>query len=186
MTLVSEALRYMDCKNADPLTLERAEVHLSWLSENAAGAYVTRELQCRVNAESGVTRFLNEEIQSADLARYISGCNWLILFAATLGTAAATHYRAVSAVSVADALIFDACASAFIEHRCDAACAELAKRHHGLTGRFSPGYGDFSLSFQPVLLNLLQAGKRIGLTVTDSYMLIPEKSVTAVIGIKQN
>ena len=49
--------------------------------------------------------------------------------------------------------------------------------------RFSPGYGDFSIQHQKAVLAMLEASKRIGVTMTDSYMLTPTKSVTAVIGI---
>ena len=55
-----------------------------------------------------------------------------------------------------------------------------------LRPRFSPGYGDFPLSCQEGLLNGLQAGKRIGITLTEGSLMMPSKSVTAVIGISEN
>ena len=74
-----------------------------------------------------------------------------------------------------------------IEAYCDACQKELsteaAKEGLYLRSRFSPGYGDFSLDYQKELLILLDAPKRIGLTVTDSMMLTPTKSVTAVMGL---
>ena len=71
------------------------------------------------------------------------------------------------------AVIMQASAAAVIEAYCDACQKELsdeaAKEGFYLRSRFSPGYGDSS--------------KRIGLTVTDSMMLTPTKSVTAVMGL---
>ena len=56
---------------------------------------------------------------------------------------------------------------------------------HGLAGnwRFSPGYGDCPLSAQRSIVNALNATRLIGLTVTPTSLLMPTKSVTAVIGL---
>jgi len=51
-----------------------------------------------------------------------------------------------------------------------------------LRPRYSPGYGDFPLTYQKEILELLNAQRRIGLTRTESNMLVPTKSVTAIIG----
>ena len=49
--------------------------------------------------------------------------------------------------------------------------------------RFSPGYGDVSLEVQKDFFRLLPC-QRIGLTLMDTLIMSPEKSVTAFIGIK--
>ena len=49
--------------------------------------------------------------------------------------------------------------------------------------RFSPGYGDFSLEVQSAFLEMTDATKLIGITLTDGGIMVPEKSVTAVIGL---
>ena len=49
------------------------------------------------------------------------------------------------------------------------------------TKRFSPGYGDWLIKEQKGLLNLLQAA-RIGINLTSSFLMQPQKSVTAAIG----
>jgi cobalamin-dependent methionine synthase I len=54
-----------------------------------------------------------------------------------------------------------------------------------LTPRFSPGYGDFPLSYQRVLIDLLDAPRVLGVSVTPSDLLVPVKSVTAVVGIRK-
>ncbi len=61
--------------------------------------------------------------------------------------------------------------------------SELEAEGKYLRPRFSPGYGDFDIRYQDMMLRMLHADKSIGLTMTDSYMLTPAKSVTAVIGI---
>ena len=61
--------------------------------------------------------------------------------------------------------------------------AELEEEHLYLRPRFSPGYGDFDICYQEPIVRMLNCAKTIGLTLTDSFMMTPTKSVTAVIGI---
>ncbi len=126
-------------------------------------------------------------IESEKLSKHLRNCDKAILFAATLGTAADLLIRRWSVADLSRAVIMQASAAAVIEASCDACQKELsdeaAKEGFYLRSRFSPGYGDFPLSYQKELLSLLDAPKRIGLTVTDSMMLTPTKSVTAVMGL---
>lgn len=86
---------------------------------------------------------------------------------------------------MARAVLLDACGSAWVESGCDAAEAQLQRRLPGRyrTDRFSPGYGDLPLQVQPQVCAALDAGRRLGLSVTESLLLNPAKSVTAVIGL---
>lgn len=126
-------------------------------------------------------------IESEKLSKHLRNCGKAILFAATLGTGADLLLRRWSVADMSKAVIMQASAAAVIEAYCDACQKELsteaAKEGLYLRSRFSPGYGDFPLDYQKELLNLLDAPKRIGLTVTDSMMLTPTKSVTAVMGL---
>ena len=85
------------------------------------------------------------------------------------------------------AVILQACAASLLEAYCDECCGALAGRGAAeglfLRPRFSPGYGDFPITFQRPLLEALEAPKRIGLTATEAMMLTPTKSVTAVVGL---
>ena len=58
------------------------------------------------------------------------------------------------------------------------AVAGCALRH-----RFSPGYGDLPLSVQPAFLAALDATRRLGITLTSSFLMVPTKSVTAFVGV---
>ncbi|MCF7916198.1 MAG: hypothetical protein K9L61_00280 [Candidatus Omnitrophica bacterium] len=49
--------------------------------------------------------------------------------------------------------------------------------------RFSAGYGDFDLSYQKVIYNVLNLAK-FGVKLKKNYILEPEKTVTAICGIK--
>ncbi|MBQ6110986.1 MAG: hypothetical protein IJL01_01180 [Synergistaceae bacterium] len=52
-----------------------------------------------------------------------------------------------------------------------------------MTSRFSPGYGDLGMNVIEDIITILNATKRIGLSVTRSLMMTPVKSVTAVAGL---
>ena len=83
------------------------------------------------------------------------------------------------------AVLLDGCGSAWVEAGCDAAEGEVSARLPGrfLTDRFSPGYGDLPLSLQPAICGALDTQRTLGLYVTDSCLLNPGKSVTAIVGV---
>lgn len=88
---------------------------------------------------------------------------------------------------MAGAALLDACASVWVEAGCGEAEAEISSRFPGmyLTDRFSPGYGDLPLSLQKDVCALLDAPRRLGVQVTDSFLLNPSKTVTAVVGLSE-
>ena len=120
-----------------------------------------------------------------DVKRLLRGCTAMIVFAATLGAEAERLIRRAQAVDMADAVILDACGSAAVENVCDNLCADLAAAEAPLflTDRFSPGYGDLPFSQQPDFCRLLDVERRIGVTLTDSGLMLPQKSVTALLGV---
>ena len=88
---------------------------------------------------------------------------------------------------IAAGVASDALGSALAEQAADAAEAELrqwaAKEGKYLTGRFSPGYGDWDIAVQPLVANALDTVRRAGLCVTDTNLMTPRKSVTAILGV---
>jgi hypothetical protein len=115
----------------------------------------------------------------------LSQCQQAVLLACTLGAQFDALLRTQQVRDMAQAVILDACGSALVEQGCNAAEEELKGRFPNLflTDRFSPGYGDLPLNLQPSICAALDTARRIGLHVTDSLLLNPGKSVTAVIGL---
>ena len=122
-----------------------------------------------------------------DIARHLEGAREVVLMACTLGAASERELRKHAALSPVDALLYGAAASAFVEAAANAAEAAIVERAaaRGLRAsfRYSPGYGDLPLAVQPAFLDALDATRRIGLGVTEGNLLVPTKSVTAVIGL---
>ena len=107
------------------------------------------------------------------------------LLVCTLGTTFDALARQVQARDFADALLLDGFGGAYVEAGCNAAEREIAAKLPGkyLTDRFSPGYGDLPLDVQSPLLALTDATRRLGVTLSESNLMNPLKSVTAVIGL---
>ena len=125
-------------------------------------------------------------VHSEKLAKHLTGCRRLVLLAATLGPEADTLIRRYSVQDMEKAVIAQAVCAAMIEAYCDTLECEIKRKEElaGLspTSRYSPGYGDFDITHQKDIINLLNCNRRIGLTLTDGYMLMPSKSISAVIG----
>ena len=126
-------------------------------------------------------------VRSRDLARVLAGCRHAFLFCATLGAGVDALLRRYSQTSGADALMAQAAATAAIEGWCDA-CAEKLLAEPAVAGerlrmRFSPGYGDLPLAVQRPLLQILDSARRAGIVLTETCLMIPSKSVSAIIGV---
>lgn len=126
--------------------------------------------------------------QGRDILEHLKDSYMCAVMAVTLGNSVDTKIRYYEKVNLTRSLILDACASTAIEWACDKVQEEIKKeaqnRDLGITYRYSPGYGDFSIDIQPKIINVLEAQKTIGLTVTENNIMIPRKSVSAVIGFQ--
>lgn len=124
-------------------------------------------------------------VMSASLAKRLRGCGSALIFAATVGFGIDRLIMRYSAVSPVRALIFQAIGAERIEALCDEFCLRAEKEYGTLRARFSPGYGDLPLTFQREIFAMLGCSKRIGISLNESLLMSPTKSVTAVVGIEK-
>jgi len=125
-------------------------------------------------------------ITSRDLQKLFAHSRRAVLLAVTLGAEADALIRQKMAYDMPLATLLDACASAEVERVCDVLEQQIAARLGScefLTRRFSPGYGDVDIKYSSELVNALNTQKQIGLSVTSQAMLVPSKSVTALLGV---
>ncbi|MDP4118649.1 MAG: vitamin B12 dependent-methionine synthase activation domain-containing protein [Bacillota bacterium] len=181
-----EVLRYMGvCGSSDENTFAMAQNAVSVVSNHAdpRACYGV----CDITVHDDVTDFGFTAMQSQNLARILGGCKKAVIFGATLGSDIDRIITFLGKTSPAKALGADAAASAFIESFCDKLSSHIAAcdfaEGKGLSPRFSPGYGGLSLEHQKEIFAFLDLPRRIGLTLTDSCMMTPSKSVTAIVGI---
>ncbi len=125
-------------------------------------------------------------LQGLDIYRHLKDARLCVLMACTLGMESERRLRAGTASSV-ETTVLDAACSAYIEAAVEAmdqeARADAATLGLSANWRFSCGYGDCPLTAQPRIVSALNAGRLIGLTVTPTNLLLPSKSVTAMIGL---
>ena len=183
-----EVLRYLGYSGADGEATGRVSSMVKELRAELEKKVIPKSVygiwDCRVDSLSveleGIT------INSKNLAKHLEGCSRAVLLAATLGPEADTIIRRYGVQDMEKAVIAQAVCAVMIEAYCDETEAEITGEHDldGLYGtkRFSPGYGDFDIVYQKDILSLLACDRRIGLTLTSGYMLVPSKSITAVIG----
>ena len=124
---------------------------------------------------------------SHKLCRHLEGCSQIVLFGATVGIGLDRLIARYGRTSPAKALLLQAMGAERIEALCNAFSQKIktATAAEGLqtTSRFSPGYGDLPLELQRDIFRTLNCAGRIGLTLNDSLIMSPSKSVTAIIGI---
>lgn len=118
-------------------------------------------------------------VKSRKLADHLKGCPAAVLFCATCGVFF-DRKIAASRLSPVNAVIWDAVGTAAIEQLCDDFCEKMQT----VRSRFSPGYGDLPLTFQSELLSWLDASCYPGVGLTDSLLMTPTKSVTAIAALE--
>ena len=123
-------------------------------------------------------------LEGNDIRQHLEGCDRAVLMAATLGTAVDVLIDRTQKRDMTNALLLDALANTAIEQVCDKAEQQIQATmpNRYFTWRFSPGYGDWPIQQQTEILQLA-GGSQIGISLTESLMLMPRKSITAVIGL---
>ena len=195
----NEVLRYLGCNKIKIENLGKAgkesEAALTELVRQGIET-MRPALDCKACFLRSSAEFPSEEevrlgplcLYSRKLAQRLRGCSEAVLFAATIGVRAERLLLRESRISPGTALILDAVGSAAIEAYCDVLETALAEQWKEealcFCERFSPGYGDLSLEVQPEVLRLLDAQRKIGLSLTAQTMMVPSKSVTAILGIR--
>ena len=121
------------------------------------------------------------------IARNLRDCGQAILFAATVGAETELQRKRAAVSSPARALVLDAVGTAAVEACCDLLCRqwqqELEPSGQFLRPRFSPGYGDLPLELQRQLLQCLDSSRKAGISLSESLLMIPQKSVSGIVGI---
>ena len=177
-----EILRYAGCREADAAIAALLAECLEEAKDKLAYKVCYRELPLAL--EGDVCDLGSLRVRSADLAKSLRECERVILFAATVGVGIDRLIARYTRLSPARALLLGAFGAERIEALCDAFCADVEREYGCLARpRFSPGYGDLPLEAQKDIFRLLDCERQIGLTLGDSLLMSPTKSVTALVGL---
>lgn len=177
-----DVLRYSGCRGeveGELLTLSKQCVRDIINSAKPRAVYI--ESQVKLSGDDADFGFY--KCTSRSLRQFLGSDSDIHIFAATLGIGVDRLIMRYSPILQSRAVMLDGAAAAVIEAFCDKLCREVL----GCADlkRFSPGYGDLPLVLQRDILEYLEAPRLIGLTLTESLMLSPSKSVTAITQIKR-
>lgn len=190
-TRTKEAIRYLGYGShaVDDHTLALVESSFAELDQIAGKRIIYRIFDVSFK-ETDRLQIGKLNIISKNLGKNLEGCQSAVILGATLGAGVDMLLRKYALTDMARVVTLQACAAAMLEEYLDecqqSIGKELEKDRLYLRPRFSPGYGDFPIEHQKMILRMLDTAKTIGLTMTDSSMLTPTKSVTAVIGVSRS
>lgn len=186
----AEAYRYMGCRGI-PSGREKDDLEKAarMTIENSRPRVVYKI--CRIEHSDAVTLpGTCLRLEGKAIAALLHDCGMCVIFCATIGTDVDALIRKWQIKDIAFAAALDACASSAVENLCGKVEDKLTREYNSqgfyLTDRFSPGYGDLPLSIQKDFCAALDTSRKIGVSVTESGLMIPKKSVTAIIGISKN
>ena len=180
----SEVLRYARAKVADAETMALLGSVISECEK--AFSYKICYVELDLTVTDCISDFGLFKIESKSLAKNLSGCDKAILFAGTVGIEIDRLIAKYSNLSPSRALMLQAIGTERIEALCDAFCRDIDSLYPTKTRkRFSTGYGDAPLIAQRDIIRILDAPRKIGISLNESLLMSPTKSVTAFIGIEK-
>lgn len=189
-TRTKEAVRYLGYGKyaADDKTLALISDSFLELDATADKRIIYRIFELERESEECI-KIGTVKIKSRQLGINLKGCDKMVMLGATLGISVDMLMKRYALTDMARTVVLQACGAAMLEEYLDGE-QERIKREAGLMNyfirpRFSPGYGDFPIEHQSDILRMLDAAKKIGLSLTAGSMLTPTKSVTAVIGMSR-
>lgn len=126
-------------------------------------------------------------LEGNSILKHLESAVAVIVLAVTVGaTLTTTSEGYFRKNEYTQGLLLDAAATTAVETAADEVERYLASQYQRqglrLLRRFSPGYGDWDIRVQPHMLTLAGAHE-INITTTESCMLLPRKSITAIIGL---
>ena len=183
-----EILRYAGAKEPLPELEELLDECLTLVKDKLSYKVCFCEAEVTQQGETLCVGTL--KTQSKDLRKNLSGCGRAMIFGATVGFSLDRLIARYGTASPAKALMLQAIGAERIESLCDAFNKEISAKANAqgkaTRPRFSPGYGDLPLEMQKDIFALLDCSRKIGLTLNESLLMSPSKSVTAIIGICEN
>ena len=180
-----EILRYAGVGQSTPQIDTIIDECIEELSDKLSYKVCYREFPINCNGETVDLTFT--KATSSSLAKNLNECSSIVLFAATVGINMDRLIARYANISPTKSLLFQAIGAERIESLCNVFNREVTqeKMRLGLKTcpRFSPGYGDLSLDIQKDIITVLDCPRKIGVTLNESLLMSPSKSVTALIGV---
>lgn len=185
----SETLRYLGYKGQqlDEVTEELLAECINEVKNVIQPRYTYEYKDIEETDEGVVIKGTKLILKGKDIKEHLKHSRKCVLMAVTLGNEIEKLMRLYEKTHLTRAFIMDSCATTAVEEICDIIEDKIRKdaekEGKNITFRYSPGYGDLPLDCQKLFSRVLDTEKKIGLTVSENNIMIPRKSVTAIIGI---
>ena len=177
---LGEILRYAGCKSEDGCVKTLANECITLAKDKLS--------YCVCYTFASVRRVGDEvdlgftTVKSHNLSTYLSDCDSVLIFAATIGFEIDRLIKSRSIIEPSKAVMLQALGAERCESLCNLFCEDIKPQGVLFKTRVSPGYGDIPLELQKDIFRLLNPQK-IGITLNESLLMSPSKSVTAIVGI---
>ncbi len=176
-----DVLQYLGSKISDEVIDKQIEAMTKLVKQDAKYSI------CYKVVDKKEEYLQNKILLGKDINNLLATCDEVILMAASLGMQVDKRLKQLQKQDISLYYVYHACANALIEALCDdfhdTLIQEYALKNRYVGDRFSCGYGDLPIHIQNDLINYLQATKQIGIYVSEEHLMIPSKSVSAIIGI---
>lgn len=182
---LKEVLRYIgyNQENVDDETLCNIEQAYREL-EKAINYKVTYKVFNVTKTDEGITlKDTTLTMASKSLNRLLKDCERCIVICVTLGQGTDMLLRKIQVEDMSKAIIYDACANSMLETFADEYEDKLKKDYEYFTERFGVGYGDLPLEINLPLSQILNLNRTVGVSISSSHLMVPSKSILAIIGI---
>lgn len=184
---IKAILSYMGCRKATAEVLELVHDVIRETEGIFSDRICYREFDVWVDGDTVDLTFA--KVQSRSLADFLHNDAAVLVFAATVGLEIDRLIAKYTRISPSRALALQAVGTERVERLCDTFCDHMRMEYDNeglwIRPRFSPGYGDLSLELQKDIFKALDCPRRIGLTLNDSMLMSPTKSVTAIVGLRE-
>ena len=148
------------------------------------GIYRTFKIE-KSTSEKAIIAQSDTLFHGKNMAKLLQNCAYVTLMASTIGPALETRVEEMKTERPADAFYLETVGGWMADYMAEQVDkrieAEIIKSGYARTMRYSPGYGDWDVTCQGEMMRLTQA-HRIGISLTESSIMIPRKSVSAAIG----
>lgn len=180
----SEVLRYAGCKQSDSATEKLFSECVVLSEDKIKPQFCYKKLDFSIKQKA--CDFGTFSVCSNDLAQFLCGAEHVFIFAATLGFDFDRLIAKYSKISPAKACMLQAIGVERIEAYADEICQKFECEFGNSAKRFSAGYGDLPLNTQKNIFQSLDCTKKLGITLNQSLLMSPTKSVTAFVGLFKN
>jgi len=138
-----------------------------------------------MSADRVVIEESDQLFSGGNMVRLLKDCEYATLLVSTIGLDMVERIEELKKSSLTDAYYLDRVGAWMADYMAEQVGkiieTEIRKNGYEPTFRYAAGYGDWGLSAQSDIMRLTEAN-RIGVSITEVFIMIPRFSVSAVIG----